>query len=485
MATHESWQFSFVREIGEGTKSVPNLGYRSPLKVEISGLTSGSAPNEDFPQIVTSSDHIRVSYSMPVDPQGYTLTGRVKILKKPKEFPRGYLDSLASVVVDEDYSNVLNTLDRDEYFIFIDEQVTSSRIIWYYTVFYEATDGNGATIWLFSPINSHDRGFALDSGLSAFGQQMFDYFPSGIRTKDKSEGEDTLYRLCQILGKPLDEIKERLDQFSDKRFKPNDVDAAFIPYIDNLLGWPTNFELREGRRRFETEDALNVWKVKGTNNAFELVLQRITGWNVELHEGYNHIVTTATPEDALDANTPPTGWVEATDGVWADQVNASPFNGTPDLSNPDHNYFPGSLNNPFRVIHDSSTWLNMFGVLVQLTSPLSEGSPLLRNLAQEKIDRLLDYLAIHYANFKVQVADIYNENLILNGLDSFSDENIRGVDESGELVITESISDETETGVLYTYPHADALESATNVTWSSSVVGNVGRIFHNALNQGI
>ena len=97
---------------------------------------------------------------------------------------------------------------------------------------------------------------------SAFGQQMFDYFPRGIRIKDKSEANDTLYRLCQIFGKPLDEIKERLDQFSAKRFDPNEVDAAFIPYIDNLLGWPTNFELSEGRRRYETGDAINVWKAK-------------------------------------------------------------------------------------------------------------------------------------------------------------------------------------------------------------------------------
>lgn len=263
------------------------------------------------------------------------------------------------------------------------------------------------------------------------------------------------------------------------------VDAAFIPYIDGLLGWPTNFELRETRRRSETEDAVNVWKAKGTNDAFELVLQRLTGWNVDLYEGYNYVVTTATAEDALDANTPPVGWNPQVDGVWADQVNASPFNGTPDLSNPNLDFQPSSINTSFRVIHDGSSWTNTFGVLINLTSPLSEGSPLLRHLAQEKIDRLLEYLAIHYANFKVQVADIYNETLTLNTLDSFTDENVRGVDDQGDLIITESISDETETGVLYTYPHADALESATNVTWSSSIVGNVGRIFHNALNQGI
>lgn len=481
MATHEYWQFAFVRETGEDTRTVTSLGFSAPLNVELSNLPVGTSPLEDQPSTVVAGDHIRVLYSLPSDPFGFTLTGNVKVLKKTKEFPRGHLDGQAQVVVSED----LIATTRNEYKLHIDHAVSDERAIWYYTIFYEATDSQGVTTWIFSPVNGHDRGFALSSSSSSFGQQLFSYFPRGIRVKDKSEADDTLSRLSDIFGRPLDEIKERLSQFSNKRNSPMYVDAAFIPYIDGLLGWPTNFELREVRRRSETEDAVNVWKAKGTNEAFELVLQRLTGWNVELYEGYNYVVTTATSEDALDANTPPTGWVEATDGVWADQVNASPFNGTPDLSNPNLDFQPSSVNTSFRVIHDGSSWTNTFGVLINLTSPLSEGSPLLRNLAQEKIDRLLDYLAIHYANFKVQVADIYNENLILNGLDSFSDENIRGVDESGELVITESISDETETGVLYTYPHADALESATNVTWSSSVVGNVGRIFHNALNQGI
>ena len=168
----------------------------------------------------------------------------------------------------------------------------------------------------------------------------------------------------------------------------------------------------------------------------------------------------------------------------ADQVNALPFNGTPDLSDPNHGYIPGSFNSPFRVIHDGSTWINMFGVLVNLSSPLGDGSPLLRNLAKEKIERLLEYLAIHYANFNIQVADIYSESLSLSVGDSFDDDFVRGVDEVGDLMITESISDESNTGVLYTYPHSDSNESSTNVTWSSTVVGNVGRIFHNVLNQG-
>lgn len=480
MATHEYWQFAFVRELGAGTKSVPRLGYRSPLKVEVSNLPIGSIPFEDQTQTSVTGNHIRVSYSLPEDTEGYTLTGKIKVLRKPKEFPRGHLDSAADIVVNEDFSSNLMNIERDAYFLYLDHDVTDKKRVLYYTVFYEATDNQGNNHWLFSQISGIDRAFALTTEVSNFSNQIYDYFPKGIKIKDKAEGDLTLYRLCQVLGRPLDEIQERLNQYSEKRYLPLEVDAAFIPYIDHILGWPTNFELSELRRRNETVNAIDIWKAKGTNNAFELALQEITGWNVELHEGYRHVITTAMPEDYLDANTPPSGWEESTDGVWADLVNAMPFNGTPDLSTPS-GYLPNSPNNPFRVIYDGSSWVNFFGVLIQLTNPLGN-SPLLRDLAKEKIERLLPYLAIHYANFKVQVADIYTEKLSLNTSEIYDDDYLRDVDESGELIITETVSHASESGVLYTYPHTDPSQSANNVLWSPSVIGYVGRLFHNVLN---
>lgn len=478
MSTHEYWQFAFVREVGDGTRAVPRLGFNSPLKVEHSNLPVGTKPFDTQPLTNVLGDHIRVLYSLPSDLDGYVLTGKLRILKKAKEFPRGYADSTAILVVEQDLSG--NLQDRDNYTFFLDHEVTDAKKIWYYTVFYEATVEN-QNIWVFSPINGHDRAFALSSNLSAFGQQMFDYFPRGIKIKDKSEANDTLYRLCQILGNPLDEIKDRLDQFSSKRYTVENVDASLIPYIDHMLGWPTNFELTELRRRNETVNALDIWKAKGTNNAFELALQELTGWNVELHEGYNHVVTTAMPEDFLDPLTPPQGWDELVDGVWADQVNSLPFNGTPDLSNPNNVYRDNSPENPFRMMFNNNNWLNTFGVLIELTYPINS-SPLLSNLARDKIRRLLAYIAIHYANFDIQVADYYQDNLSLSILDSDDDDYLRNIDEAGNLIIVETFSDESNTGVMYTYPHPNSLESATNVIWSSTTLGNVGRLFHNVLN---
>lgn len=403
MATHEYWQFAFVGETHTGTEVVSNLGSAVPLKVELSNLPVGSAPYEEFPITLVNQEHIRVLYGLPSDPTGYTLTGDLKILKKLKEFPRDHTDTKAETVKSE--TLVLANVNRDEYFFILDELKLNDEQpdVWYYTIFYEAVNTTTTnTVWIYSPLNGHDRGFVLTNNTtSTYGDQLFNYFPQGIRLIDSAEGNNTLSRLCQIFGRVFDEVQDRLNQIDKKRFLPMEVDASIIPYIDHLLGWPTNFELSELKRRRETLNAIELWKAKGTNNAFELALQELTGWDIELTNGYEYVLTTATVDQNLDHTSAPTGWNTATDGDWATQVNAMVHNGTPDLSNPPVPFTEGSKDNTFRVMFDSNSWVNTFGVLVTLDQPQGT-SALSEDLAYDKISRLLEYLAVHYANFEVQ-----------------------------------------------------------------------------------
>lgn len=411
MATHEYWQFAFVGETHTGTEVVSNLGSAVPLKVELSNLPVGSAPYEEFPTTLVTQEHIRVLYGLPSDPTGYTLTGDLKILKKLKEFPRDHTDSSAETVKSE--TLVLANVNRDEYFSILDELKLNDEQpdVWYYTIFYKTTTQLSETtnVWIYSPLNGHDRGFVLtnkynsitNQSYSTYGDQLFNYFPQGIRLIDSAEGNNTLSRLCQIFGRVFDEVQDRLNQIDKKRFLPMEVDASIIPYIDHLLGWPTNFELSELKRRRETLNAIELWKAKGTNNAFELALQELTGWDIELTNGYEYVLTTATVDQNLDHTSAPTGWNTTTDGDWATQVNAMIHNGTPDLSNPPVPFTEGSKDNTFRVMFDSNSWVNTFGVLVTLDQPQGT-SALSEDLAYDKISRLLEYLAVYYANFEVQ-----------------------------------------------------------------------------------
>ena len=212
MATHEYWQFAFVGETHTGTEVVSNLGSAVPLKVELSNLPVGPVTYEEFPTTLVNQEHIRVLYGLPSDPTGYTLTGDLKILKKLKEFPRDHTDSSAETVKSE--SLVLANVNRDEYFFILDELKLNDEQpdVWYYTIFYKTTtqlSQTGPNVWIYSPLNGHDRGFVLTNNTtSTYGDQLFNYFPQGIRLIDSAEGNNTLSRLCQIFGRVFDEVQD-------------------------------------------------------------------------------------------------------------------------------------------------------------------------------------------------------------------------------------------------------------------------------------
>lgn len=416
MPTHEYWQFAFVKDVPTTVKVLPELGANAPLRVEMSNLPNGTAPDEDAPNTTVSGEHLRVYWSMPSNPAGYTLTGGVKILKSSKEFPRDPSDTtLTSVFEDNNYS----LATRDTEVLHLDAEVGSYRRVWYYTAFYELQDANSDTFWAFSPVNGHDRGFTLTSVDSAFGEQLYNYFPRRIRQLDFADSDQPLYNLCQIFGRAFDEIKERLSRFNDTKYDPNQVDAALIPYIDQMLGWPTNFELTEGARRKETANILDIWKAKGTYSALELALQEVTGWEINFYEGYNFVLTTATADDFLDPNTVPVGWDISTDGDWANLVSTRAFNGTPDLSGT-YTFSPGSYNNTFRTIFDNSGWQNRYGLLVELASAVTADA-LNSQLAREKVTRLMPYLSLHYAKWLLRVVENYSEVVTLNANDTNTD----------------------------------------------------------------
>ena len=433
---HENWQFSFVQEIGQSTIWVPSLGWAYPLNVQFSNLTDGSVPFEDMPTVTVSGDHTRVYYAIPSDVSGaelsdgsteFTLTGRIKILKKTKGFPRGVYDTEATIVVNEDFSTSLPSLTRDEPFLYIDHEIAdSNNPLWYYTAFYEGQTDLGDTKWGFSPVYGHGRAFSLNSGESSYGLDAYEYMPRAFKVLDTRKHSRQLYRFLQVLGKPLDELSERLQRFLDTKHNPASVDAAFLPYIDHLLGWPTNFELSEPRRRFETSTAVSVWKSKGANDALEVTLQNITGWDAELEEGYKYVLTTATAEDVLDASTPPTGWVESEDGVWADFVNGQAFNGTVDLSGASTVNISGDSNQNVRVLSDFSEdgWIEPRGVLVDLYT--EGGNVLPTDVATNKVNRLLALLGVYYAKFKINIReaileDDFTESMALTYTETHTD----------------------------------------------------------------
>ena len=244
----------------------------------------------------------------------------------------------------------------------------------------------------------------LIKNTSSYGEQLYSYFPGGIRELDHTDGNQTLHKLCKSIGRSFDEVQERLDQYKSSRYNIDTVDAAFIPYIDQMLGWPTNYELKETRRRLETSKIIDAWKSKGTSSAMIEALEDATGWNLEYYEGYKYTLTTATRDDFLNPNSVPTGWDETTDGVWADLVNALPFNGTyRHTPAPPHSFTEGDPANTVCNIYNNDNWQNTYGLLLRLMNSVGDDY-LSEALAKEKVRRLLPYLVVHYAKYVIDVA---------------------------------------------------------------------------------
>lgn len=485
MATHESWQFAFVKEVDKGIYELSSLGSKSPLQVEESNLVVGSVPDPESPLQVVTGNHVRVYWSIPSDINGYTLTGKIKVFRKTKEFVRYLNDSEAVEIINYDFSTTLADVDRDTKFLFLDQTDLKLGAKYYYTAFYEVTETSSSeTKWALSQINGFDRAYVLDSGESVQGGKLYEYMPVGVRQKDYDDTSGTLFKFLQIIGKAFDEYKEHLDSFNSNKFKIDRVDAALIPYIDQMLGWPTNFELGELRRREETENIINVWKNKGANDALELAIQTILNWDVEIQQSHNYVLTTATGEEKYyeDVNAPP-GWDDNVDGVWANIREAVPKNTIPDFSG--RVVIRNFLNDNYRVMTDFNDlgWKRAFHFVVQLINPSQVGRPLLGALIKEKVRRLMPYLAVHYSDFTLMSDESYTDSgelqleyPIQGGFDDYP---YRPSADGAEVRLQES-SVATGLNLLYTFTNTAPYNDANNVLWSASVGSSVFRTYHAA-----
>jgi hypothetical protein len=483
MATHESWQFAFVKQRQDGIIQVPKLGHKSPLRTEVSNLVNGSKPVEEQPNTVVDSNHIRVYWSIPSDTLMYQLTGKAKIFRKTKEFVRSMNDTESFLVKNIDFSTTLQGVERDLMILHLDDELESGDTTYYYTIFYEATHtSHSTTHWVYSPIHSHDRAFVLDFGESPQGNALYQYMPVGVRQEDYNKAQSTLYKLLQVFGKSFDEFKARMDKFNREKYKIDMVDAAYIPYIDQLLGWPTNYELSELRRREETGNAISVWKGKGAGDALELVLQNLLEWDVEIIQARDYVVTTATGDEALVGQPAPTGWDNNVDGSWNQYRDSLPFNGTVDLSG--RVVLRGGINDNFRVMADmpKKAWKNPFEFIVQLINPISGGKPLLGGLIRDKLDRIMPYLVVHYAGYTLLSDESYSDSGGVKVVEQVPEPyQYRPSSESYEIQVNHT-SLATGLNLLYTWSNSAPFNDTKNVLWTSSTGADTHRTYHSAFN---
>lgn len=486
----QNWQFQFVTIFGATTERITGMGSAVPLFVEQANVPIGSNAGTDANPLTVTGPYILINFGVPTDPEGFTLTGNIRIQRKSREFSRDITDpsnSLAELILDLDLTADIGTVARDTLLDeerLIDHDIGQPGDIWYYTIFYEVVRTvDASTLWAFSPDSGHDRGYAYQNSLDAsgapfsrHGSAMFDRLPRAWKILDFRDGKDTVYRMMQIHGRLFDQLREDAENHLAKMYDPDNVDAALLPYIDWLFAWPTNYELPELRRRRETKQATVLWKSKGTRNALETALQTITGWNVTIIEGWRWVALAYDKKTPLDPAVVPPDWNEPTDGVWADLVNAQPLQITYDPTNPEHGANIGTRKDKLvytyrpEVINETGVgwwWQNPNGILILLQEipGVSEGLP---ETVVRKVSRIAPLFAMHYAAFAIMIEvesdEIYGP-LDPNG--DYYEDLINGLhpEQYGALPSQESFNfaETPDKCLLYSWPHPDfPILSASN-----------------------
>lgn len=102
-----------------------------------------------------------------------------------------------------------------------------------------------------------------------------------------------LERFTAIFGSVFDSMKTEVERLLGN-YQVEDCDSSLLPYIDALLGWPTNFDLDERHRRQETLAAVTLWKRKGRKDALTAFVEGIANWNASAHDGWPFVMMSNT-----------------------------------------------------------------------------------------------------------------------------------------------------------------------------------------------
>lgn len=189
-----------------------------------------------------------------------------------------------------------------------------------------------------------------------------------------------LERFLQIFGALFDSLKTEADLVLSS-YDVAEVDVKYIPYIDALIGWPTNFDLNANKRRQETLRAVSLYKTKGRDLTAEAFIEGVADWDATTFQGWKYVMFSndprcTTPEPA----TVPIGLI----GTDQDVLKYTP---------------------------DTTNWHNVNGVLIKL-EPVSGITDELVSITVRKIARIVPDLLSSWAQLSLLLSPPASEESV-------------------------------------------------------------------------
>jgi phage tail-like protein len=411
------WQISSVEAYGD-TSASATFAEDCAVKVDSFAYPSGFTFTDARQQTYEiTSPSIVVTFGLPADIGQFTLDGRVRILLSKTEFRRDaeVLNTTLDVMYDLDLT--LPTQERDALIYKAAIPCVENEMVYVSLAYYDTTTRR----WLFDPVNLMSYVYVRPL-MGTYGEYLFNLMPAYQRKVDV-DYDNALERILTLLGSSFDDLIPLIRGLQDS-YNPKTVPIGFLPYIDRLIGWSTNFELKESLRRQETQQAVSLWKAKGTRRALELAMQNTVRWDAEIHEGHKRIFVTNTsepqqPADWIEGEVDPDSLLapdEQASGIWDQMLPSYIATWSPELGT---NYRDPS--SKVMVLPAKNDWLQRNGLLIEL-KPLRGARNTLTSVVLKKAQNILPLFLPHYVDVFFLARIYHQEALSFSFSDAYEDD---------------------------------------------------------------
>lgn len=299
------------------------------------------------------------------------------VLRKSGEWPQWEDDPGATVVLHKAYATTGNITET-----VIDLELAPLND-YYYALFEKKTDGS----WIHDM--SLGRGSAYPYDRWGFGTYIFKSLPRGWQ---KADTTGDLQNFCQIFGAILDDTKTDVEYLRSLFEIPN-IHEDLIPYLDAKIAWPTWYAAGGLKKRTDTANAVELYRLKGTKPGFESSIEAVSQWDVSIIEGWKYVMFT---NGLYNSKTP------------------GPFPDITFLQN------KGKLTDKYKYTNDTTDetrWHSVNGLVLYL-----EQLPVSGEFNQQMLSRYWEMLSLikaSYANVALFLVPSSEENYPLSGIEDF------------------------------------------------------------------
>jgi hypothetical protein len=248
--------------------------------------------------------------------------------------------------------------------------------IYYYAIFAQTVMGS----WIHD--KTLDRASAYPYARWGCAEYLFGSMPFGWQKAD-SEGSGHLEDLLNIFGALCDNIKTDAENLGSL-FDIANIHTDLIEYLDDKIAWPTWYAAGGLKRRKDTEQAVDLYKLIGREAAYVQLLEGVSDWDAEVLEGWRYV-------------------------MWSNGKFSSL---TPDTTNPDLLPNVGLTTDLLKYTNDDNSWHSISGLLFIMSEITGVSGPFTSSMIS-RYHELIEFSKATFVNYDLVLVPSSDETFDL------------------------------------------------------------------------